>query len=86
MTKWTANDVPPQTGKLAVITGTGGLGYETALVLAQHGAEVVLAGRNRDNGREAIGKILTLAQNARVRFELLDLADLGLTCLSIMPA
>jgi NAD(P)-dependent dehydrogenase (short-subunit alcohol dehydrogenase family) len=77
MAKWTTNDIPQQTGKLAVITGTGGLGYETALVLAQHGAEVILAGRNREKGRDAIGKILTLARKARVRFELLDLADLG---------
>src|SRR5580658_9558937 len=77
MAKWTANDVPPQTGKLAVVTGTGGLGYETALVLAQQGAEVILAGRNSAKGRDAISKILTLARKARVRFELLDLADLG---------
>jgi NAD(P)-dependent dehydrogenase (short-subunit alcohol dehydrogenase family) len=38
---------------------------------------VVLAGRNRDKGRDAIAKILTLEQAARVRFDLLDLADLG---------
>jgi NAD(P)-dependent dehydrogenase (short-subunit alcohol dehydrogenase family) len=77
MAKWTANDVPPQTGKLAVVTGTGGLGYETALVLAQQGAEVILAGRNSAKGHDAISKIVTLARKARVRFELLDLADLG---------
>jgi NAD(P)-dependent dehydrogenase (short-subunit alcohol dehydrogenase family) len=74
---WTANDVPPQAGRFAVVTGTGGLGYETALVLAQHGAEVILAGRNEAKGRNAIQKIRALAPDARVRFELLDLADLG---------
>ncbi len=77
MAKWTANDVPSQAGRLAVVTGTGGIGYETALVLAQHGAEVILAGRTERKGRDAIRKILALAPEARVRFELLDLADLS---------
>jgi NAD(P)-dependent dehydrogenase (short-subunit alcohol dehydrogenase family) len=77
MIKWTANDVPPQAGRLAVVTGTGGLGYETALVLAQHAAEVILAGRNEGKGREAIRRITALAPGASVRFELLDLADIA---------
>jgi transposase len=47
MTDWTIANIPPQGGKLAVVTGaTGGLGYQTARRLAQAGAEVVLAGRN----------------------------------------
>jgi len=42
-------------GKLAVVTGaTGGLGYQTAVRLAQAGAEVVLTGRNEAKGHEAI--------------------------------
>ena len=48
-----------------------------ALALAQHGAEVILAGRSERKGRDAIRKILALAPEARVRFELLDLADLS---------
>jgi NAD(P)-dependent dehydrogenase (short-subunit alcohol dehydrogenase family) len=76
-TKWTANDVPSQAGRLAVVTGTGGLGYETALVLARHDAEVILAGRNEGKGREAIRRITALAPGASVRFELLDLADIA---------
>ena len=77
MAKWTANEIRPQAGRLAVVTGTGGLGYETALVLAQHGAQVILAGRNEGKGREAIRRIAALAPEASVRFELLDLADLA---------
>ncbi len=77
MARWTANDIPPQAGRLAVVTGTGGLGYETALALSEHGAAVILAGRNEQKGREAIRKIRTLAPGAGVRFELLDLADLA---------
>jgi NAD(P)-dependent dehydrogenase (short-subunit alcohol dehydrogenase family) len=59
MPNWTVNDIPPQTEKLAVVTGaTGGLGFETALGLAQAGAEVVLAGRNREKGRSALERIM----------------------------
>ena len=58
MTNWTIADIPTQSGKLAVVTGsTGGLGFETALVLAQTGAEVVLTGRNDAKGHAAITKI-----------------------------
>lgn len=42
--KWTAADVPDQTGRAAVITGANtGTGYETAAVLTRSGAHVVLA-------------------------------------------
>lgn len=75
---WNLADIPDQTGKLAVVTGaTGGLGYETALGLAQAGASVVLAGRNGDKGRQAIGRIRSLHPDALARFEELDLAELA---------
>ena len=45
MPNWTVNDIPPQTGKLAIVTGaTGGLGFETALGLAQAGADADVLG------------------------------------------
>ena len=78
MPNWTVNDIPPQNGKLAIVTGaTGGLGYETALGLAQAGAEVVLAGRNQEKGHIAVERIRRTLPAARVRFELLDLASLA---------
>jgi len=78
MAKWTVADVPSQSGKLAVVTGaTGGLGYETALGLAHAGAEVVLAGRNRVKGLDAVDKITRALPAAKVRFEMLDLASLA---------
>jgi len=76
MAKWTAADIPPQTGRTAVITGTGGLGFEDALELARAGAEVILAGRNPDKGAAAVTRIRALAPSAIIRFETLDLASL----------
>jgi NAD(P)-dependent dehydrogenase (short-subunit alcohol dehydrogenase family) len=78
MTNWTIADIPPQRGKLAVVTGaTGGLGYQTALGLAQAEAEVVLTGRNDAKGREGISKIRKQLPDAKISFEALDLANLA---------
>ena len=78
--KWTAADVPDQTGRVAVITGANtGIGYETAAVLARQGADVVLAVRNIDKGEQAAARI-TAAESARQgRFAATrpDLARLG---------
>jgi NAD(P)-dependent dehydrogenase (short-subunit alcohol dehydrogenase family) len=78
MQNWTVNDIPPQTGKLAIVTGaTGGLGYETALRLAHAGAEVVLAGRNWEKGRIAVDRIMRALPVAKACFKSLDLASLA---------
>jgi len=78
MSAWTTHDIPSQRGKLAVITGANsGLGYETALVLAQAGGEVILAARNASKGRDALAQIRALSPQANVRLELLDLASLA---------
>jgi NAD(P)-dependent dehydrogenase (short-subunit alcohol dehydrogenase family) len=77
MKHWSVADIPPQRGRLAVVTGaTGGLGYETALALAGAGAEVLVTGRNAAKGRAAIELIKRAAPSAKVRFEMLDLASL----------
>ena len=79
MTDWTIANIPPQGGKLAVVTGaTGGLGYQTAIRLAQAGAEVVLTGRNEAKGREAVSKIRNQIPDAKISFDALDLANLAL--------
>ncbi|MGZ6008346.1 MAG: SDR family oxidoreductase, partial [Rhizomicrobium sp.] len=77
MKDWAAVGIPDQTGKFAIVTGTGGLGYETALELASRGAQVVLAGRSPAKGAESVAKILAEVPGAKIRFEELDLASLA---------
>nr|WP_312292556.1 oxidoreductase [Clostridium chromiireducens] len=74
---WTSTDITSQKGRSVVITGTGGIGYETALEMTRAGAEVIMAGRNKDKGEEAIRKIKKINPNGNIRFEKLDLADLA---------
>jgi NAD(P)-dependent dehydrogenase (short-subunit alcohol dehydrogenase family) len=76
MRPWTASDIPSQAGRNAVVTGTGGLGYETALALARAGAHVIIAGRNSTKGLEAVAGIRERVPSAAVRFEQVDLANL----------
>ncbi|RZJ29561.1 MAG: SDR family NAD(P)-dependent oxidoreductase [Brevundimonas sp.] len=78
MTRFTLDDIPDLTGKLAVVTGaTGGLGLETAEALAGADAEVVLAGRNAAKGAAAIERIRRRHPAATVRFEPVDLSRLA---------
>jgi NAD(P)-dependent dehydrogenase (short-subunit alcohol dehydrogenase family) len=76
MTNWTTADIPAQRGRLAVVTGTGGIGFEVALALCRAGAEVILAGRNPGKGAEAVATIHRVVPSARARFEEIDLASL----------
>jgi NAD(P)-dependent dehydrogenase (short-subunit alcohol dehydrogenase family) len=77
MAKWTAADIPDQTGRVAVITGANtGLGYETAAALADRGARVVLAVRNLDKGKEAATRITAQSPDADVALQELDLTSL----------
>ena len=75
--KWTAADVPDQSGRVAIVTGANsGLGYDTAAVLADKGAHVVLAVRNLDKGNEAVDRIKAASPNAVVTLQELDLTSL----------
>jgi NAD(P)-dependent dehydrogenase (short-subunit alcohol dehydrogenase family) len=77
MSKWTTADIPDQSGRVAVITGANtGLGYDTALALAAHGAHVVLAVRNLDKGKDAISRIVAQSPQADVALQELDLTSL----------
>jgi NAD(P)-dependent dehydrogenase (short-subunit alcohol dehydrogenase family) len=80
--RWTAADVPDQSGRVTVVTGaSGGVGLQTASVLAARGAEVVLACRDLDKAAQAAERIRAEAaagtELGRVRVVRLDLASLA---------
>ena len=75
--KWSAADVPDQSGRVAIVTGSNtGIGYGAAAVLAAKGAHVVLAVRNIDKGNDAKARITAASPNAVVTVQELDLTSL----------
>jgi len=69
---WTEQDIPNQSGRVAVVTGANtGLGFETARMLAERGAAVVMAVRDVEKGKQAAGRI-----NGDVTVQALDLTSL----------
>lgn len=77
-TNWTSESMGNQAGRVAIVTGANsGIGYWTALELAGHGAEVVLACRDLVRAERAADAILRARSGARVRAIKLDLAELA---------
>jgi NAD(P)-dependent dehydrogenase (short-subunit alcohol dehydrogenase family) len=77
MSNWNTADIPDQTGRTAVITGANtGIGFETAAALAAKGADVVLAVRNLDKGRNAADRITATTPAASISVQKLDLSSL----------
>lgn len=76
MANWSTPDIPSQKGRSAIVTGTRGLGFETALALAGAGSEVIIAGRHPEKGAEAVASIQTKIPSANIVFEQVDLASL----------
>jgi NAD(P)-dependent dehydrogenase (short-subunit alcohol dehydrogenase family) len=78
MTAWTAQQIPAQTGRLAVVTGANsGLGELTARELARAGARVVLAVRTVGKGETAAQAIRGAVPSAEVEVRELDLSSLA---------
>lgn len=66
------------TGRRAIVTGANsGIGFETALALADLGGEVVLACRDEARGQAALEAIRERTGNRRVRLEKLDVSSLS---------
>ncbi|HEV2813733.1 MAG TPA: oxidoreductase [Solirubrobacteraceae bacterium] len=77
MPKWTADDIPDQTGRLAIVTGANsGLGYHVSTELARRGARVILACRDQGRGQDALDRLLADAPGADAELRRLDLASL----------
>jgi NAD(P)-dependent dehydrogenase (short-subunit alcohol dehydrogenase family)/peroxiredoxin len=65
-------------GRRCLVTGANsGIGYESALALADLGAEVVLLCRSRERGEAAAERIREQTGNARVSVEELDVSRLA---------
>jgi NAD(P)-dependent dehydrogenase (short-subunit alcohol dehydrogenase family) len=76
--KWTADQIPDQQGRTAIVTGANsGLGFVIARELARAGAHVIVASRDADRGAKAMGAIKAAHPAANVEVAQLDLASLA---------
>ncbi len=75
---WCRKNLPNLVGKRALVTGAAsGLGYETAAGLAAMGAQVILADRNVEGGKDAVKNIRAAMFGVHVEFRQLDLGNLS---------
>ncbi|MFC4142343.1 oxidoreductase [Pedobacter mendelii] len=75
-TNWKADDIPSLQGQTIVITGANsGIGLETSKVLSKKGAQVIMAVRNLQKGKQAVEEIQKEYPDAKMDLMVLDLAD-----------
>ncbi|GAA0318432.1 SDR family oxidoreductase [Sphingomonas oligophenolica] len=63
--------------RTALVTGTGGIGFEVARALHSKGWAILLAGRDNERGTAACDRIAAEPGDGRVHFVPLDLANLA---------
>ncbi|MEV1045756.1 oxidoreductase [Streptomyces sp. NPDC049916] len=77
LSAWTLDDVADQRGRAVVVTGGNtGLGFETAAMFAEKGADVLIACRDPRKAAAAVERIMARSPRGTVRAGVLDLADL----------
>jgi NAD(P)-dependent dehydrogenase (short-subunit alcohol dehydrogenase family) len=75
--KWTIENIPVLSGKIIIVTGANsGLGFESVKAFALKGAEVILASRSNEKGKEAKAEILRSVPDGKIKVMQLDLSDL----------
>ncbi len=78
MAKWTAADIPDQSGSTILITGANsGLGLRSAEALSARGARVLMACRNQEKAAAALESVKAGAQGVEPEVVALDLSDLA---------
>jgi NAD(P)-dependent dehydrogenase (short-subunit alcohol dehydrogenase family) len=78
MSHWNIEQVPSQSGKVAIVTGANsGIGYETSLTLARKDITVIMACRNLQKGEAAKQKILAAYPDAKLKVMELNIANLS---------
>ncbi len=76
--EWTRHDIPDLTGRRALVTGvTSGIGEDTVLELARHGAEVILGARNPAKLEATIARIRQEVPGATLHPLAIDVSDLA---------
>lgn len=78
MDKWNIDQVSPQAGRVAIVTGANsGLGYETTLGLVKKEIEVIMACRNMQKAEEARSRILSMHPKAQIKPMKVDVSSLN---------
>ncbi len=74
---WTPAELPDLSGKLFIITGgNSGIGLEAARILAGKNADIVIAARNAEKGKQALAKIVNCG-SGRCELLTIDLANMA---------
>ncbi|TCL72255.1 SDR family NAD(P)-dependent oxidoreductase [Rhizobium sp. BK251] len=75
---WTEADLARQDGRRVIVTGgVSGIGYQVARAMGAKGAQVLIAGRDREKGGATLADLRRTVPNGDFAFRRLDLADLA---------